>query len=286
MSARRIFVGVDWLTCTTKDDKVGLHWSMIADRRKREKALNGMDVTPWKNKWYEGVNYAGLIWAYSTRLGYIMTAQGYVAMEYWRQILPAAARVTRLDVQTTVLLPEPNIGLASEWFDRNKGKGGNRKYTIIQNSRDGQTLYVGSRHSDQFGRLYDKGVRSGEYKPGSLWRYEVQVMKPRADVLAEKMLERHEQGGDLDIPVKTYVWNWFNARGVEPVYNPGNNAFVAEVGKAVTTTDRKLTWLRSQVRPTLQRLIAEGLGKDALVALGFDEEQVEQADLLSWTSSR
>ncbi len=277
MEIAKLFCGVDWITCTTTDDKVGLHWSVVAHRRKREAGLSGLDCREWRNKWYSGIDYGGLSWGYSQRMGYIMIAKGDVALHYWRQLLPTASRVTRLDVQTTVLLNTPARNVALEAFQGVKGKGG-RKYSIIQNSQDGQTCYVGSRHSDQFGRLYDRGVKSGEYKAGNLWRYEVQVQKPRADVLAADMIARDKQGHDIDIPTKTFVWNWFNARGIEPLYKPSDNSLIAEVGKTVTTTDKKLTWLRSQVRPTVKRLIAEGLGRDTLLALGLDGDSLTQTD--------
>lgn len=280
MASASTLSGIDWLSCTTKSDEVGLEWSHILHKRKGQNGATGFDIKEWRNKYYQGVNVAGLSWGYSERSGYIMIAQGSVAQEYWQKLLPNAARVTRLDLQCTALLVEQDRLLAMRAYTKAKEIKG-RGYSLVQNSQDGQTVYVGSRNSDQFGRLYDKGVKSGMWKPGNFWRYEVEIKKPRADVLAKSLLAANAQGEDMDIPIKTYVWNWFNARGIQPKYSPGDNGLLAEVGKRVTTTDRKLAWLRTQVRPTLLRLIEEGYGDGAALALGIDERVVKQMGLFA-----
>lgn len=268
--ARRLFVGVDWFTATSENDNVGMMWSRIVHKRKDKVKSPSLEIKDWRNRWYSGIDVAGLAWGYSEKNGYILIAKGKVALEYWSECLPMAGRITRVDLQVTVLLPEANPDLVRNYYDDVRERKG-RKYSIIQNSRGGQTLYVGSRHSDQFGRIYDKGVKEKSHKPGNLWRFEVQVNKPRANALVADMLVRERQGEEMDIPVKSYVWNWFNSRSVRPAFSPSDNSLVAEVGKDVTTVDRKLNWLRTQVRPTLYRLISDGLGRDALDSLGLSQ---------------
>lgn len=263
--------GIDWLTVTTTNDATGLVWydvfSRYAERTK-----------DWRNKWYEGKQAEKYRWGYSSKQGYIFVCTGRVVPEIFALVVPAAKNVTRVDFQVTVELPKAIRGLAENYYasmcDCKK-----RKYALIKNSKGGSTLYVGSRQSEQFGRVYDKGVESGEFKPGLLWRYEVELKGHRGDAIARRLLAYHPAGnteriGEMNRSVRSAivpaVYDWFEERGVPPLFDKsGDNELVVEIGRTVTTDDRKLEWLTSQVKPTVQDFVARGLEDKLEEALGI-----------------
>jgi DNA relaxase NicK len=145
------------------------------------------------------------------------------------------------------------------------------KCTHLVNSQGGSTLYVGSRNSDQFGRLYDKGAQQGG-PPGFTWRYEVELKNAYSTAATQYLVNNMgKPTEDQQRDLSAFVYSWWRDRGVKPLFSPVTGDMIVAVSKQQTTLDRKLTWLRGQVRPTIQQLIAAGLGKDALEALGLPD---------------
>lgn len=284
MSRKSTVVGVsvDWVTVTTQDEGKGLNWYELFLAHKKKFDKGKPLVHQWSNPWYSGARCEGLIWAQSEQLGYIMIAQGPPAGDLHRRLIPAASNVSRIDVQVTVELAKPWTRLAKQVYEHSL-ETKRLKTSWIQNSRSGQTVYIGSRNSDQFGRVYDKGVQAGVGKdPGTFWRYEVELKKPRSMVFAESLMSIEEPGKSEAEEIQSFVHKWFYSRGVKPVFNAKSGRLIAEVGRRVTSKEQKLTWLRTQVRPTFQRLMAEGHGKDAMVAVGIDPYQLGSFDTLQF----
>lgn len=256
----------DWVTATTPMDKVGYGWY---DLFVRHGDVVGKKPEHWKNRWYDGARYDDLFWGYNKEWGYIFVASGSNAAVYSPMATMSANRVTRMDLQVTVRMSDAQEGYASDQYLRClSGFERDRKYTLISNSDKGQTLYIGSRHSDQFGRLYDKGVQAEIEKPGHMWRFEVEFKKPRADSIAREIMACRETCG-LDTGITAYLHQWFTMRGVRPLFTTEDQPFVIEVERKVTTEERKLAWLRTQVRPTVEKLFSMGLGDEVQEALGF-----------------
>lgn len=272
---KMLAAGIDWYTGTARDDETGMIWWENYQRHRDEVGSLSITEKPFKNKWYNGLTCDGLTWGYSPGLGYIIIAKGQLAGKTWDHILPHAARVSRIDLQVTVGLSEPNLNLASAYMPKVERQG-KRKMTLVQNHTGGQTLYIGSRQSDQFGRIYDKGVQLGQFKPGYCWRYEVEVKKPRADKVVHNMFEALRDGARPVEEVVQYVWHWFNNRSCSPIFAVDDRRqVIIEVGKRISTVDTKLTWLRTQVAPTVQRLMSEGHHLEVIDSLGITWEQLK-----------
>lgn len=268
--------GLDWYTATTISERVGYAWYEVFNKY-REKQISGGRgwLEEWKNLGYTGLECEGLSWGYSPRHGYIMIARSVVAENTWRKVLPIARNITRLDLAVTCKLPKPVPDLVDKTFAVTRLIK-QRRYDMRQNSRGGSTLYVGSRQTDQFGRLYDKGVESKSYNPGVLWRYEVELKKPRSLVMAKRIYEQFQKGISTELSIIGYVWDWFDGREVRPLFRRSGCNMVVEVEKRITSADKKIAWLRSQVGPTVQKLIALGHHKQIVDALGLDAEQLEE----------
>jgi len=272
-ASKLVSTGVDWLTCTSNDDKVGLAWFEMFQRL-------AVEPREWNNPWYVGKSDEHIRWGYNSKMGYIFISSGVLADVVFQQTVPVARKVTRIDVQVTVRLQKANCEVARNGYRVNSASP-NRKYGLIQNSRNGQTLYVGSRTSAQFGRVYDKGVESGYDEPGRLWRYEVELKKPVSDTAARQLANwsNPEKGQESHYQIVPFVFDWFLHRGVGPVFaREGQNDIVTEVGRRITSDEKKLEWLRTQVRPTIQYLLGKGQADKLAEALGCKVEQLHLFD--------
>lgn len=268
-------VGVDYFVATTKKDEVGERWYERFVKHTDESGGKLDPVKDWQNRWYKGRSCAKVYWGQSQTMGYIVMAQGAIANDLWVDLVPKTSyNVTRVDLQVTCKLERPKPDWASVVYERASANN-SRSSTLVQSSRGGSTCYIGSRHSDQFGRIYDKGVQSRQAEPGIMWRYECQIMKPRALPLTKSMYESiTKAGADQASEIQGYVYRWFNARSITTLFTERPSRLVAEVGKSVSTADKKLIWLRSQVQPTVRNLIAAGHLKDTIDALGVSYDQL------------
>ena len=277
---QRLTAGVDWFTATAKKDDVGVKWYQsflkYSDNARRTRGENSSD---WRNRWYKGMTIDGLTWGYSQQLGYIVIASGATAQKVWLDLFPGnGGKVTRVDIAVTVELDEAKPDAATEAYLARPDVA-QRKYAVIQNSLGGNTLYVGSRSSEQYGRLYDKGVEAKIAPPGEIWRYEVEFKKPKSDIFVNTLYERIAKGGLPETMLVSTVWLWFFDRGVNPLFRTSNAGVIKPSSEFVaTTSDRQLRWLRTSVAPTLMKLADKGLLVEALDALQVDKLGYTQAE--------
>ncbi len=134
----------------------------------------------------------------------------------------------------------------------------------------GETLYIGSRRSDQFGRLYDKAAEEANTALfGRKWRYEVEYKDRRAQNVMKALIEP-EKRVPLPALIQNAVWWWFDERNIPPLFDRAYNQRVAfETSGKITDTSRQLTWLTKQVQPTVKRLLAQGEEDAVWAALGL-----------------
>lgn len=263
---------IDWLTATTDCDKVGFEWWLAF------KDLSAGHYQDWRNRWYQGARADGYRWGWSEKQGYIFISTGSTTPACFYRIAPASRNVSRLDLSVTVELAKANQGLARDSMPPKPT--GPRNYTLISGTKPGETLYVGSRTSSQFGRLYDKGAESGQQEEGKLWRYEVELKSPRSKIVSDLLLTWMDGEAVLSHPSSSlavaekiipFVYDWFDEREVKPVFDrEGKNELVVQIGRGVTTDQKKIEWLTSQVRPTVQDFLSRGLEERLAEALGCE----------------
>lgn len=268
--------GIDWLTVTTRDNKLGQRWMDIYDHYKEYGVVNPLIALGRETRWarysYEGWGIDGIRVGKSKDLGWIVILSGDPSRKLWRMFEPSRGHVTRIDLATTVYLGIPLEGLARRYYKHVNSRWAkevtrHRKYTLIKNNRGGETLYVGSRQSDQMGRIYDKGIEAKmDVEPGQVWRYEVEYKKPRAEQVMRALdAVRNQEAAKI----AQTVYNWFAYRKCIPVFVGEGDAIKIEVETKITSDDRKLNWLRAQVAPTVDYLITCGRGDEAIDALGL-----------------
>lgn len=269
---------VDWLTATTDKEKHGLIWYGILQRyQKMIEQKTGRSVPIETNaRWrqYSGVKCEGFYWGRSDRHGWIAVVSGDAAAMLWQEIAPAAKKITRLDLAVTVELHNRDVDLARASY-RSANDGRDKPQYAIWESRGGKTLYVGSRQSNYYGRLYDKGGEEGK-ETGYKWRYEVELKDGVKNMpFTSRLYNTWRKDGPVGDMITGWVWNWFFTRGVTPIFRvEGNEQLSVSVELKVQSVDKKLDWLRTQVAPTLDKLARLGYGNESLYALGLTAEQL------------
>lgn len=264
-----LYANVDWITVTTRDSAVGYGWQEIYQNQRAKAEAEKLLIKEkrWKIMSYEGAGYAGSIRVgYSAQLGWIVIASSSSA-EIWHKLIGAKSKVTRIDLAVTQSLLIEIEEVPRRYYEaldeRDKVK---RNYSLIQNTKMGQTLYVGSRRSEKFGRLYDKGVESGQALPGFRYRWEVEYKKPSSDELARALGAVRDRQAEV---ITAMVYEFFHLRGIPPLFPKSGHAVGLEARTRVTSLDRKLHWIRSQVRPSIGEIVMAGRSRDLFQAFGI-----------------
>lgn len=177
---------------------------------------------------------------------------------YWAKKL--GGRVSRIDMAVDVT----NSGLTLAMLrkeNRNpyKGKGRTPKYTPVGDDEDGWTLYIGSRTSDKFLRVYDKAKEQGD-KTADWKRIEIEckgmVAHYVGDTLASATLnEAYTLASTLIRTMVDYpLICWKQALSSE----------VVGLSLPKKTERDTIGWLVSACAPALARVISEKPSEDVL----------------------
>jgi hypothetical protein len=258
--------GVDWITVTSRNYDHRKHlrdrMARLLDGQKDE----GNKVEPWAWKGYAGWR-AGPVTVGEREDSLFAQVTGGEAGLMWLSLLERPVNVTRLDVQVTVQGVGDERDLAAEGFtaleDAAVDGDRNRSYSRITTKPDGATLYLGATTSAVRCRLYDKHAETKGAYPVGAWRYEVQARSGLAGSLASGLADRD---GDALTCVAS-VYEHFRARGIQPVFCTSGGGVLGHVPRTRSDAERRLRWLREQVRPAVQWLNANGYGAAAREAI-------------------
>lgn len=260
-------VSVDYITATANLSSQIDAFDIIASSEFATAAQYGYKAEAWRFFGYEGFRMGDL--AYGERHdGSIIRAWGETADDYWREVALVAGNVTRLDICVDCYYDEAVAEVASLAYGRLQHLDGQRHRSYIENSDGGQTCYIGSRSSDRFARIYDKGVQSGIAKKGLVWRYELELKGAMAYIVAKRILEHDylDQINHLAYQVSEFVVQ----AGLVPPFPTSETEYITRPRKRKLAGDEKLQWLRQQVRPSVLGLISIGRGQEVLDALGLE----------------
>lgn len=207
--------GVDWFTCTAKASESALQMDVRASEELQRQYQSGVKLVPQTRQGFAGS--AGNHFFFGRREHDVMVQSGGpLSDELLPVMVPLASNVSRLDVQVTLFTEGEVANLARDTWSHLKsipnGNGRPRSFSLIVGHPVGQTLYVNSRSSDNFGRIYDKGVQADLGPAGLLWRYEVELKRKVALHRArESALLNQRQDYAISL-----VHQWMTDRGVQP----------------------------------------------------------------------
>lgn len=208
-----------------------------------------------------------------TEMGYHVVIAGTALrhiLEYYeldqkallRGVLHTGARITRLDIALDVQGVRIDLDEVYKWLESKNYKGTAKTISQIHSLDGGNTIYVGSRQSERFIRIYDKAAQ--QKLQGELWtRFELETKGMVARALATLLASPDVVWLDVfssttrrmvDVPRSE---NW-------KLLQPGN----ANVGipKIEKKSDRE-KWIEIQVVPAVAKHYQENRRSHAVKLL-------------------
>jgi len=260
------------LTCTAKRDGSSEALYAVGERILTDNDAVGYQPARWQANGYRGWHSDGIRCGVRHD-GTLVSLSGLKCREEWKEALTAAEHCSRLDVAVDVHLDAKVPTLTRDCYESlfhvPPGNGRPAKRSLILNSDGGSTLYIGSRVSDRFARLYDKGIEQRTLAAGKWWRFELELKGARAEQMSAGLLSAIAYRATCVATVAEY----FQLRaGLLIPFEPG--ALICNEGREPTTDARRLHWLSHQVRGTVLELTRSvGLPR-VLGALGIPQSAV------------
>lgn len=167
------------------------------------------------------------------------------------------AKISRLDLAIDLYETPCNI-LALPTLARVKNDPGSAlKWSLVQSSDGGATVYIGSRKSDKFMRIYDKAVQMG--LPDSPWtRFELELKRDTAREIAAFLVGLPiAQQSDY---IKGIMKGLFNPD--DTLYQSVMTGESIHVGSTKDASDNTLEWLVNSVAKTLAKQMKQKSDRD------------------------
>lgn len=259
-------VGPDWLTVTATSESSSEPLLRFANEVKEVYLGEGHISTKWAGLGYLGWKCGPLHCGARLENELIVILTGLSSLDWASEVPATEGKVTRFDLQVTVLLSDPVPNLAEVVYAKlsRENELRERKRTLkLIKSNTGQTVYVGHRRNAVMLRLYDKSPEIDGAKEGQYWRYEVEYKKKSAGRAYAKWL------GHSNRPAYTasLVWKEFEKRGSAPLFNPETEVDAIAIGATASTLETKLSWLVRCVSPVVSQLCLLGHEEKVLKAL-------------------
>lgn len=266
---------VDYVTATAQSGEYGDNLQKLGAKLLDHAHVESWDVKPWRFHGYEGLQSGPVICATRQDSTLIKLSSVY-ASEFWFEVLQLATNCSRLDTQVTVRLDGPaqdgmRTILKSIRQFRKVNKGG-PVLKVITEEPGGVTIYLGKRQSDRFGRIYDKGAESGREQYRDCLRFEVQWQNKLARQVGQELVQHENKFANNrsklrhSEAVRGYVFPYFTQRGVPADFATTRQSLVTSA-RPVTNVQQQLSWLNSQVAPTVASLISRGMAYDVAESL-------------------
>lgn len=265
-----ISVGVDYVTATqitngrtTDLARAAAEW-LDAERRA------GNECREFTSHSFSGL-WAGCVGVGTNGTRLLVKVGGFEAHTCAEQILRQADSISRLDLQITVRMPSVPLSFA-ERMERaclrfKHKKSAKFDVDLRRHDRKGKTLYLGSRASERFIRVYDKGKQSQHPDLIDCWRAEVQYSKPQSFTRAHQLLQ---MSFDKKWIAEVVVYE-LSRRGLNwgALLDGAVTEQPSETFRRRSDFARALSWLNTQVRPTVDKLIDAGMEEQVLEALNL-----------------
>lgn len=264
---------VDWLTMTLKRSYGRNTVAQKAYDFLEESISTGNDTGKWEQHGYTGWYCNSVRWG-RREMDDILQLSGDAAGHLWQDYLPYADNVSRIDLAVTLKFDRNHKDLIAKQFEQLKEESKHtkltRQYSKTEGLKEGYTLYVGSRSSAQFGRLYDKQAES---KNATHWlnclRWEVEFKKPLAwEVAAELGMTAYPEQY-----IYQRVYGWFADRYIYVPDLGQEKIPPLHIPRKMLPDEKRLEWLAKQVRPTVDKLRARGYSQRLRGVLGFDNDE-------------
>lgn len=257
--------GVDWITCSAKLPSTMAALLRLGKALVDEEEGCGGVRKPWYFQGYAGYS-AGQVSAGFKGSGVCVRASGAAAREHAAELIECADNVSRLDLQLTVRSDACGADFASSLYrsllSAPRARGRPVERTLITSTYSGDTLYMGRRVSDQYGRIYNKSAEEKVNEDPLRWRFEVEYKRAYAKAAAAAY-----SASDRSIEWSTgRVVRWFADRGIRPPVSTLAGDSIRGAPRGTAEEAARLEWLKRSVRPAV-RALAEKYGWPDMLAL-------------------
>lgn len=268
--------GVDYLTATfTAGERKALGVLKWAGTIQREQEQLGNVTRPARFRGYDCWQTGPLLWGGRTD-GTLIRISGPYADTYANRYPELLTHATRIDLQVTLLWGERAREALRQVINaaslENAARPETQRFNLeyYSGEQGPQTVYLGSRTTEHFGRVYDKWQQSqDEYYEGCL-RYEVET---KGDIARRVGYELYACPYATNYQAGPFVQEWYRRRGVEvPAGFPQPFWELPRIVPRETDLIRKVNWLMTQVRPTVKALSSKVSGELLQYALGLSDE--------------
>lgn len=261
--------GIDWLTTTAREPKMIKRLVDEGDRIICDARSAGDDVRPFKWKGFEGWCVEGCDVGIRYDCG-MVRVHGKTAHDEWSKVAHLGQNWTRIDLQQTYRITdcEVDVFLAKCWrsVKRTKLHGKPVKWHYRRDVSDGDTLEIGRRSSEKFGRAYNKAKESKMDHYERCIRFEGEFKGDCAWSIVSELMRRPNDGTANSVYLRSFLLE----RGISlrPL-SDGSSALNCYAKPA--DVDRYIGWLRKCVSSGVRSAI-ERRGVDAVIdALGIGE---------------
>ena len=232
-------------------------------------------VKPWAWQGYVGWTAGGCSVGEKVDSSIVRCSSG-IAQRWLERGLPTGHNVSRLDLQLTFWGEkdqDARIALHNiEALERRSGSEGRPiKITHVKGNGGGDTLYLGSRASETYVRIYNKErEQSNDEAWATAIRYEVEFKGDRARAVRDALAAR----GNSSWYTANLVVNECVYRGLVLPAGASISERAPVVGpKPKSDVEGAIVWLERQVAPTVRRLLAVVDRSVILEALGLHEKE-------------
>lgn len=254
---------IDWFTVTVSD---GLRLRFM--EAKAERVMRALEATGSPRAYTNRLGFVGDRvegFFYGKRADTLMViGSGEVASREAAFFIGLATTVTRLDLAVTL----QDLDIDRDWtaialrqasFD-GRVDSGLLKTHRIEGTPDGRTLYVGSRSSDRYIRIYDKTAESKGIWPERSWRWEIEYKRPRAGIVAARLLR---PGPTPTSIVDVVASALADVRIILPYGDPPSG-WTSKAPKRETNDETRLKYTSRVVGPFLKGLM-DAVGEDRVL---------------------
>ena len=262
----------DWITCTAKPGAKGEQLYEFLGEIQNAELAAGEKSKPFQFQGYTG-EQVGTVRRGVRHDGILGVLSGPAAADYIADLAKCTDHWSRIDYCVTAIAADSaRSPVDSAWeahVDRSSEPLPTPPLTRVQAQAGGSTLYVGSRASAVFGRIYNKHVESRKVYPPGSWRWELELKR----FASEKEQADWSTFAKSEDDVRSLIADQFTRWDLETPWEQLSEVDHAKAPRRVRDLDRSEKWLSEQVR-SAALFIAQYRGRGrVLQLLGLDEDQ-------------
>jgi len=269
---------VDWLTVTAHTEGNRERLYGLGESLNYQLCSGVLGGREWAWRGYVGKHVTTLTYGRRDDSDILQLSQ-LLADDMFNTAWAYADNCTRVDLAVTLKFEEEVDPLVRQHYaEANRFRRESRPelgIKLIEGNEKAQTLYVGSRASDLFCRVYDKGAEAGNDSYQHCLRYELEVKGDPARRCAAYLAA----AADRSAACASAVYQHVTRRGIQPHFSAAHSDMRINYIRPSTDDASRMAWLTNSVRPVIARLLLTRSPMEVLEALGIPRTASEKVRL-------